>query len=71
MTNSEMCAVVDMATREVARLQSELNWYQRREPLVRALAGATEDASVFSDAVPIAEWRALVDYEMNTPKVPA
>lgn len=47
-------------------LLAKLNWYERREPYVRALAGAVEDGiAMHKGNEPGAEWRALVDFELN------
>lgn len=45
---------------------SKLAWYERRESYVRALAGAVEDGvAMHKGNEPGAEWRELVDFELN------
>ena len=59
-------AAVGQVTRRAApladdELRQRLSWFERREHLVRALAGAVEDTMVHE----LGEWRALVDWEME------
>jgi hypothetical protein len=52
--------------REIIRRLTKLDWYERRERYVRALAGACEDGYAnHENGEPGEAWRALVDFELN------
>lgn len=46
---------------EADAAKAKLAWFEKREAMVRALVGAVEDIMLAE----LAEWRALVDWEME------
>jgi hypothetical protein len=63
--NPELCA------KAFKLLLAKLDWYERREPYVRALAGACEDGYAnHENGEPGEAWRALVDFELNEKSEP-
>lgn len=56
----------ELTAKSFKLLLAKLDWYERREPYVRALAGACEDGYAnHENGEPGEAWRALVDFELS------